>query len=186
MTKSPTPPILPEVKLGRVVRFARADSVGVIVCAGFSLLVSAPAGHGVFAAFSALALVCGAMEWHGQERLRAGQFEGLSWLVGAQGCLYTVILGYAAWRWQHFDAAAYWAEIPEAAQEQLQAQMLQAGLDPATDRPLLLRTMNALVCLVLAGLSTLYQGGLALWYRAQQGAIRAALENPSTRERDGD
>ncbi|MBA4136529.1 MAG: hypothetical protein C0518_04355 [Opitutus sp.] len=181
------PPVLPEVKLERVVRLARADSVGVIVCAGFSLLVSVPAENWVFAGFSALALVCGAMEFFGQDRLRAGDFGGLQWLVGAQACLYTVILGYVLWRWQHFDAATYWAEIPTAAQDKLKAQMTEAGLDPVADRDLLLRSMNSLVGSVLLGVSTLYQVGLAWWYRAQREDIAAALaENPSTRERSVD
>ena len=182
MAKSSTPPVLPEVKLERVVRFARADAVGVLVCAGFSLMLSLPGEAWVFAGFSALALVCGGMEWHGQERLREGEFGGLQWLIGAQACLYTVILGYALWRWQHFDVAAYWAEIPSPAQEQLRAKMVESGLDPEADRELLLRTMNALVCIILVGVSTLYQIGVALWYRAQAGAIATALENPSTRE----
>lgn len=180
------PPVLPEVKLERVVRFARADSAGVIVCSALSLLVSLPGEHWVFAGFSALALACGAMEFYGQDRLRTGWLDGVEWLVGAQACLYTVIIGYAAWRWQHFDVAAYWAQIPEATQEQLKTQMTAAGLDPVADRDALLRSVNGLVCSVLVIVSTLYQVGLALWYRAQRGAIAAAFENPSTQMRDED
>jgi type IV secretory pathway TrbD component len=62
--------------------------------------------------------------------------------------------------------------------------MVEAGLDPEADRELLLRTMNGLICSVLVGGSTLYQVGLALWYRAQAPALAAALENPSTRRPD--
>jgi type IV secretory pathway TrbD component len=184
MPDSSTPPVLPVVKAARVLRIARADAVGVVVCASFSLLIALPAQQWVFAGFSALALVCGAMEWHGQDRLREGEFGGLQWLIGAQACLYTVILGYALWRWQHFDPAAHWAEIPAAARDQLNAKMVEAGLDPEADRELLLRTMNGLICSVLVGGSTLYQVGLALWYRAQAPALAAALENPSTRRPD--
>lgn len=175
MTKSSTPPVLPEVKLERVVRFARADAVGVLACAGFSLMLSLPGGAWVFAGFSALALLCGAMEWHGQERLREGDPGGLQWLTGAQACLYTVIVGYVLWRWRHFDAAAYWAEIPAEAREQIAVRMRETGLDPEADRPLLLRSMNFLVCATLLCLSTLYQGGLAWWYRSNRHAIGEAL-----------
>lgn len=180
MPKSPSPPVLPAVRLDRVVRFARADAIGVFVCAGAALLLGAAAGAWAFGAFAALALVAGAMEWHGQDQLRAGRPEGLQWLVGAQLCLFTVIVGYAAWRWQTFDPAAYWTAIPEPARARLGEQMQAAGLDPAADRDLLLRMMNTLVCLLLVGLASLYQGGVALWYQLQRRAVAEALGNPST------
>jgi hypothetical protein len=173
MTKSP--PVLPAVKLDRVIRLARADSIGVLACSGASLLLSVLGGNWVFAGFAALALVAGAMEWHGQDRLQAADGGGLHWLIGAQGCLYTVIVGYVLWRWRFFDGAAYWAEIPDAAREQLLGQMREAGLDPEKDRDLLLQTMNFVICAVLFGVSTVYQGGLAIWYRLQQGPVAAAL-----------
>lgn len=180
MPKSPCPPILPAVRLERVRSFARADALGVFACAGAGLLLGAASGAWGFAAFAALALVAGAMEWHGQERLRSGLPDGLQWLVAAQFCLLTVILGYAAWRWRYFDPAAYWAQIPELGRAQLEQQMRTAGMDPTVDREPLLRLMNALVCFLLIGLSSLYQGGVALWYRLQRAAVAAALGNPST------
>ncbi len=184
MPKSPAPPVLPAVRLERVVRFARTDAIGVFVCAGAGLVLAAPSGAWAFASFAVLALVGGFMEWHGQERLREGQVEGMQWLIGAQLCLFTVIVGYAAWRWRYFDPAAYWAEIPELGRSQLEEQMRASGLDPAADRDLLLRTMNALVCFFLIGIGTLYQGGVALWYRLQRAAVAEALENPSTARGD--
>lgn len=184
MPKSPSPPVLPAVRLERVVRFARADAIGVFVCAGAGLLLAAASESWGFAAFAALALVGGGMEWHGQDRLRAGSADGMQWLTGAQLCLYTVILGYAAWRWRFFDPTAYWAEIPELGRSQLEEQMRASGLDPAADRELLLRTMNALVCLMLVGIGTLYQGGVTIWYRLQSRAVAEALENPSTARGD--
>lgn len=184
MPKSPSPPVLPAVRLERVVRFARADAIGVFVCAGAGLLLAAASQSWGFAAFAAPALVGGGMEWHGQDRLRAGSADGMQWLTGAQLCLYTVIVGYAAWRWRFFDPAAYWAEIPELGRSQLEEQMRASGLDPAADRELLLRTMNALVCLMLVGIGTLYQGGVTIWYRLQSRAVAEALENPSTARGD--
>ncbi len=182
MTKSSPPPVLPARKLERVLRFSRANSVGVMVCSGVSLLLSLAGNSWVFAAFAALAIVCGAMEWSGGRKLQSGEADGLTWLIGAQACLYTVIVGYALWRLQHFNAASYWAEIPAPARENILGQMTEAGLDPEADRDLLLRTMNFLVCVALVGVSSLYQGGLALWYRLQRAAVWAALENPSTPE----
>lgn len=173
MTKSP--PLLPEQKLGRVLKIARADSIGIIVCAGFSLLLAAAASAGVFAFFSALALVCGVMEWHGHARLRDGFAGGLQWLTGAQGCLYTVIVGYVLWRLNHFEAAELWAQVPEANRLEFDAKLREAGFDPETDRTAFLQSVNVFICAVLVILSTVYQGGLTLWYTLQRKAIFTAL-----------
>lgn len=180
MPKSSAPPVLPEVKFERVIRLARGDAAGVLVCAGLSLAFSLADENWIFAGFAALALACGAMEWFGQNSLQEGDRGGLQWLIGAQLCLYTVIVGYVVWRWTHFDVASYWEEIPSAARENLVNQMREGGLDPEADRELLLRTMNLIVCAVLLFVSSLYQIGLAFWYRAQAGAIAAVLGNHST------
>ncbi len=181
MTKSSLPPLVAERKLQRVLTISRVDSIGVLVVASASLAVSLLSESWIFAAFSTLALGAGAMERHGNLQLQSGLREGLQWLTGAQGCLYTITIGYVFWRWQYFDGAAYWAEIPGPAREQITAQMVEAGLNPETDRPLLLKSMNFLICATLFVVSTLYQGGLAFWYSRQRNAIAQALEgNPST------
>jgi hypothetical protein len=173
MTKSPPP--LPERKLARVMKIARADSIAVVACAGFSLLLSIVGGDRVFALFSGLALACGAMEWHGHARLRSGFPDGLPWLTGAQGCLYTVIVGYVLWRLHHFNPGAFWAQVPELTQANFDAEMRKAGLDPERDRDAMLAALNFLICAVLLVVSTVYQGGLAFWYARQRTAIRTAL-----------
>jgi len=173
MTKSP--PTLPERKLQRVLTISRADSIGVLVCSGSSLLLSLLAGDATFALFSALALAAGGMEAHGNRRLREGGPDGLQWLTGAQGCLYTVVVGYALWRLNFFDAAAYWEQVPAPAREQFEAKMREAGLDPVADRAQLLAFVNYIVCSVLLVVSTLYQGGLAFLYSRQRAAVLAAL-----------
>lgn len=180
MTKSPLLPLPCERKLQRVLTISRVDSIVVIVCASASLAVSLLSENWIFGLFSALALAAGAMERHGHLQLRDGLIEGLQWLTGAQGCLYTVTIGYVFWRWQYFDGAAYWADIPGPAREQITAQMVAAGLNPETDRPLLLQSMNFIICATLFVVSTLYQGGLAFWYSRQRLALAEALENPST------
>lgn len=181
MPKSPAPPIIPEVKFERVLRIARFNSTCVIICAGLGLLFSATSENWVFAAFSGLALVSGAMERHGQMQLQTGEPEGLQWLTGAQLCLYTVVVGYVLWRWKFFDAALFWSEIPAPSQEQMLAKMREAGLDPVADRDPLLQMMNTMVGTIMIAASTLHQVGLTLWYRSQREAIAAVLGNPSTR-----
>ena len=174
MTKN-VPPILPEKRLEKVLGVARFNAACVLVCSGAGLAVSGAGGDWVFAGFAALALVAGAMEWHGQERLREGDIGGVHWLLGAQACLYTVIAGYVLWRMRFFDGAQYWARIPDELREQFNAQMRQAGLDPEADRPLLLRTMNFMICVGLVIGGAIHQGGLSWWYRRQREAIATAL-----------
>jgi hypothetical protein len=170
----------PVRKLHRVINVARADSTAVLFCSGASLVLALANSNWVFAIFSVLAIVAGLMERHGAKLLDDGYSAGIGWLPGAQGVLFTVILGYVAWRWKHFDPAAYWAEIPAVAQEKIIAQMRESRLDPDVDREPLLRVMNGLMCFTLGFVTLLYQGGLALWYRLQQGYVFTALQNPST------
>lgn len=169
-----TPPVLPERRLEKVLGVSRANSIGVLACAGTSLLLNVVAQDWIFAGFAALAVVAGGMEAHGQTRLRDGDIGGLHWLLGAQGCLYTVIAGYVLWRLQHFEPAVLWAELPDEARERFMTQLRTAGV-PESDRDLFLRAMNAFVCTALVVVSTLYQGGLAWWYRRNRGAIATAL-----------
>lgn len=176
----PAPAPNPVRKLNRVIVIARADSTAVIFCSGASLVLSAMQANWVFALFSVLAIVAGVMERHGARLLDDGNATGLPWLPGAQGVLFTVVIGYVAWRWKHFDPGQYWAEIPAAAQEKILEQMRAAGLDPDVERDPLLRVMNGLMCFTLGVVTLLYQGGLALWYRLQQRYVTAALQNPST------
>jgi len=173
MTKSP--PILPERKLERVLKIARANSLGVLVCSGASLALSVAAGDGVFAFFSVLALICGSMERQGQRRLRDGSIGGLQWLVGAQGCLYTVLIGYALWRLNYFDPLAHWDQVPQVLRDRFDARLIELGFTPETDRGWVLHSSNVLFVTVLVIVGTFYQGGLALWYALQRKAVAAAL-----------
>lgn len=169
-----TPPELPQRRLEKVLGVSRANSIGVLACAGSSLLLNLVAQDWIMAGFALLAIVAGSMEWNGNGRLRDGDIGGLHWLLGAQGCLYTVIAGYVLWRLQHFDPAVLWAELPDEARERVVEQLRTAGV-AESDRDLFLRAMNAFVCTALAIASTLYQGGLAWWYRRNRHAIAKAL-----------
>lgn len=169
-----TPPELPERRLAKVLGVARADAIAVLACSGASLLLNGLMQDWIMGGFAALAFVAGAMEWHGHLRLRDRDLGGLHWLLGAQGCLYTVIAGYALWRLQHFDPAAFWAELPEETREKLTTQMQEAGW-PESERNLMLRGTNFLISAVLVFVSTLYQGGLTWWYRRNRHAIVQAL-----------
>jgi hypothetical protein len=172
--RSAKPPVTPERRLEKVLGISRANAIGVLACSGSSLLLNLLVQDWVFSGFAALAVVAGIMELTGQTRLRAGDFGGLHWLLGAQGCLYTVVAGYVMWRMRYFDPAALWAQLPEENRTQFLEQMQKAGA-PESDRDLFLRAFNFLLCTTLIVVSTLYQGGLAWWYRRQRFAIAEAL-----------
>jgi len=172
---SAIPPVLPEKTLRRVLAIARGDGWSIVIVAGLSGLVSLVQG-GWFGAGAALLVVsAGASELHGRRRLLRHDTGGLAWLIGAQVFLLAVIWVYAWYRWRYFDPAAIWSELPAFVRTELDRQMLAAGLEPALDRPPLLRMTNVLVCAILAFVTLLYQGGLAFYYLRQRECIRQAL-----------
>lgn len=174
------PPVLPGKTLQRVLAIARADGWSIAIVAGLSSLVSLVQGAWFSAAAGILATLAGLAELHGRSRLLQREPRGLSWLVGAQLGLLVVVWIYAWARWRFFDPEALWTELPTLARTLISHRMTTAGLDPELDRALFLGVMNALVCLILAGVTLLYQGGLALYYAWQRAPVRQALAQEST------
>jgi hypothetical protein len=172
MQPVPTPA---ERRRRRVLAVARADGWSLVAVAGAGGLCSLLQRGWIETLAALLVVGAGAAELHGRRRLLAGEARGLAWLIRAQLALLGVIWLYAWWRWTHFDAAAFWAQLPGLAQAEVDRQLLAAGLDPASDRPLLLVLMNRLVCALLAFLTLLYQGGMALYYALQRRAVAEAL-----------
>lgn len=169
------PPELPEKVLRRVLAISRGDGWSIVIVASLGGLVSLVQGGWFGAAAGLLVALGGAGELHGRRLLLRGKIAGTGWLIGAQLFLLVVICLYAWCRWRYFDPVALWAELPNLARAELTRQMVAAGLDPEFDRPLLLQLMNLLVCAILACVTLLYQGGLALYYAWQRERIRQAL-----------
>jgi hypothetical protein len=169
------PPLLPDQRLRRVLAISRVDGWSVVAIAALSGVISLIQGSWFSAVLAWLVVLAGGTELHGRARLLRGQTSGLSCLIAAQWLLLILIWIYAWWRWRYFDPAAFWAELPRFVQAKLDGDLLAAGLDPALDRPLLLDMVNTLTCLLLAFVSLLFQGGLALYYRVQREAVSQAL-----------
>lgn len=172
---STVPPVLPARALQRVLAIARVDGWIIVLIAGLSALVSLIQGQAVLTVATWLVVLAGTGELHGRNRLLRHDPRGLAWMIGAQLVLLAIIWGYAWYRWQYFDPAVLWAELPGFAQAKLDHDLLAAGLDPELDRPLVLELMNTLTCTVLALVSLVFQGGLACYYAAQHGRVRQAL-----------
>jgi len=158
-----------------VLGVAAADGWSVIIVAAAGGAVSALYGGWVAAGTALLAGLAGAGELLGRRRLQQGDPAGLRWLIGAQLGLLVFVCAYAWWRWHDFDAAAFWSLLPGLAQERITHELVTAGFDAELDRPLFLQTMNALMCVILAALTLLYQGGLAAYYAWEGPRVRQAL-----------
>ncbi len=170
-----TPPLSSDPHLRRVLAVARGDGWSVIVVAALGGALSLVQGGWGVASAAAMVIVGGVGELHGRRQLLRGEPRGLRWLIAAQAWLLVVVCTYAWWRWRYFDAAAFWTQLPAVAQGEITRQLVTAGFDPEWDRPIFLQTMNALVCFILATLTMLYQGGLALYYAWQGPRVRQAL-----------
>lgn len=162
----------------RVLSLARGDGWSIVSVAGLGGLYSLTQGAWLEAATALLVVAAGAGELHGRRRLLAGERRGLSWLIAAQLSLLGLIWLYAWWRWTHFDAAVFWERLPAPARAEIDRQLLAGGLEPELDRPLLLALMNGMACALLAFLTLLYQGGMALYYALQRRYVAEALLAP--------
>lgn len=169
------PPVLPAHVLHRVLALSRIDGWGIVIVAGLSGTVTLVQGHGLVTIAALLVVMAGAGELLGRRRLLRRDPRGLDWMIGAQLFLLIVIWGYAWYRWRYFDPAALWAELPGFARAKLDRDLLAAGLDPELDRALLLDLMNTLTCFVLALVSLVYQGGLAVYFATRRAPVRQAL-----------
>lgn len=166
------PPKLPSEVLRRVLRVARFDGVSVLSLAGFFALVSAASGDVSGAAFCLLIAAAGAVELHGMGLLRAADRRGMKWLVGSQLYLMSVVLGYVGYRLANPDTDPILKLVKTALAA---PEVLQAGIDPKdfmAEFPGELR----LLYLAVAGLTVLYQGGMALYYLGRRAAVEAAVD----------
>lgn len=168
------PPILASEVLRHVLRVARFDGVTVLCLAGFFALVSAGSGDVSGAAFGLLIAAAGAVELHGMGLIRSADRRGMSWLIGSQLYLMSVVLGYVGYRVANPDSDP----IVRIAKTALTEQIRQAGLDPVQFMAEFPRELR-LLYLAVAGLTVLYQGGMAIYYMRRRGAVEAAIDEDS-------
>ncbi len=169
------PPPLPPSPLRRLLAIAQVDGWSIVIVAGAGTLLSLWQTSWLAAAAGALAGLAGLGELRGRRDLLQGRPRGLRWLAGSQLFLLAVIWSYAWCRWRFFDPQTLWQELPALARAEIDRQLTAAGLIPELDRPLLLQMMNSLVCLMLAIVSLVYQGGLALYYATRRRTVAEAL-----------
>jgi hypothetical protein len=174
-----TPGPTPEGKVFKhVLLISAIDGWSVIAIAALGTLLALAVGEYFVALAGLLILAAGLLELHGRRRLQLREASGMRLLVWAQLLLLGAIWTYAWYRWRFFDAAALWRSLPELVQVRLDTQLAIAGLDPAADRAAVLEMMNFHICVLLAFLTLLFQGGLVLYYRSRTPRVAAALAAP--------
>jgi hypothetical protein len=168
---TPQPPKLASEILRSVLRVARFDGVSVLFLAGFFALVSAASGDVSGAAFGLLIAAAGAVELHGMGLIKAADRRGMSWLIGSQLYLMSVVLGYVGYRIANPDSDP----IMKVAKTALASEIRQAGMDPEQFMAEFPRELR-LLYLAVAALTVLYQGGMALYYMRRRAAVEAAVD----------
>ena len=179
---APTPQ---EKALKRVLTISWLDGWCLIVIAGLSLLITLLLLEPMGVAISLLILTSGIMELRGRRTLKRRDPDGMRLLTRAQLFVLSVILVYCARCIGSFDAG-YLKEqvIPEI--RQLLMSWFGINLDEFLQQGGL--TVQELVSLAhkavwllygtVAGVSLIYQGGLALWYRNKTRLVTEALAAP--------
>jgi len=166
-----SPPLLPATALQRVGKLARFDGLTVLAVAGCFAAVSLAMCDWAGTAICLGAAGAGAAEWHGGMLLKTRRPGCLRWLVGSQLCLLGLVWIYAAWRYTHYDPQLISALVEPFVRERLEEAFLTMDdLAPA------LELAHHLTYILLAGLSLIYQGGLA-WYYARQQSVLAKLRD---------
>lgn len=166
-----TPPPLPDNKtLARVLRIAGFDGKSVFVIASGCALLSAMFGDRLGAVIGVLAAVAGWAELRGVKLLKAGKADGVNWLVRAQLLLLTVILVYVGLRLRALAVGGVNAVTSEFFR--MMAESAERW-GPADQRAY--AENFKLFYGIIALITLLFQGGLALYYHRSRAAVVGAL-----------
>jgi hypothetical protein len=161
------PPLLPEEALNRVLRTSRLNGLSVLIASAFFALVSALAKDGMGAVAGLVVAGSGAMEVHGGSLLLAGDRRGVRWLLWSQAVCLVGILVYCAVR-------LFVVQIPPLPDEMKPLIEFDAKKLGLTAEEFVLKSYRLGIFLV-AGLSLLYQGGMAFYYARRRASVMRAL-----------
>jgi hypothetical protein len=167
------PPLLPDEVLRRVLRLSRLDGTGLLAIAGAFALASAWEHDRTGTVAGLLVAGTGAVELHGAGLLHAGHGRGANWLIASQLFLMAAVFGYAAWQLGHVDTASLaalinWLGLTIEDLRQIYKPYHLADGD-------LLRTAYVGFYRLLALLTAVYQGGMAIHYARRRAGMLAAL-----------
>jgi hypothetical protein len=161
------PPLLPEETFLRVVRLARFDGLGVLIVAGVFSVLSAMAGDRSGAIVGLLIAGAGAIELHGVGLLKHGDSRGMNWLVGSQIFLLLTILGYCQFQLLSADLTMLKSLLTNEQKAQI------AALGMSVDQ--FIQTWKRISVMLIAIATTLYHGGMTIYYLRRRKAVARAL-----------
>ena len=155
-------------QLARVLFLSKLNAYSIVIISGtFGLLclfMLDPVGIIVGAAVAA----AGLMEIRGHRRLRSGSPGARNWMAGSQVWLVVCVLAYCAWRLAVFDPDDPLAALGDT--ELLETTVSLAAF-PQGMLEDLVTTVYTLTYKLVAGVSLLFQGGLALYYWVKVGRL---------------
>jgi len=161
----------PEKTLRRILLVSAIDGWSIALFAGLCTLVSLFLGEWIGVLVGGLVTAGGVLEVRGRAALIRGESAGISGLVRAQTLILVTIWIYALLNLITYDEAAIMAQFtPE-----LRSALSQAGMSVEDLRPMMKPAFFGFY-LVVMGVTLLFQGGLALYYRSRRPAVAAALE----------
>lgn len=178
MASEPTPQ---EKILQRILFVSAVDGWSIAVLAVLGSLASLLLGDLVGVCIGCLVLAAGMMELRGRARLKRRDASGMKLLIRAQFFLLSVILVYCVSRLGSFDAETAMGNLTP----DMDASLRELGLTRAQVLAYT-RMMFYVVYSVVAVVSLLFQGGLALYYRRRVGAVSEALTTPPVQPRQGE
>jgi len=169
MPRLSTPPPLPSEILSRVIRIAGLDGRIVLWSSGIFALLSAAAHSALGAIIGLAAAGTGAIEVHGASMLARTDARGISWTIRAQLLLLLTILAYCVACILSFDAS-FFRDQPRfnqfIAQNNLSADQ---GIEVLQDAWVVGYILVAIV-------SVIYQGGMAIYYARNRRVILQAMD----------
>jgi hypothetical protein len=179
------PPPLPEATLQRVLRVAKFNGWSVVIVAGVCLPLSALFGDWSGSAACALVLFGGWTELAGRRQVATGDESGVNKMIRAQWIVLGTILAYCVARLASFDTETAMGSLTPAMRSELAA----SGVDIEAIVPLV-RTVFYITYTVVAVVTAIYQGGMALYYSRRRALVTQALADrlkpvPTLPRRDG-
>lgn len=167
------PPTPQQLALAKVLKISRLNGWSVAVIAGLGTLLSLAFGDLIGSGIGILVVGSAAMEIHGHRRLKRRDADGMIWLVRSQLFFLGVVLTYAVGRFFSFDSEAILANLtPE-----MEALLKESGVTRADIVPLVTTFFHVFYGAVI-GLTLIYQGGMALYYRRKSPLVAEALAQP--------
>jgi len=166
-------PTKAEKTLARVLKISGVEGWSIIILAGLGCLISLALGDYSGVGIGLLIASAGGMELRGRKLLRRRDPSGMKTLARSQLFLLGVVLVYCATRLGSFDDATVMGNLTP----DMETALKELGIQKSDILPLVRLTFFATYGGLALG-TLLYQGGMAIYYRAKTPLVTEALTTP--------